>query len=243
MPGPPRFSSLVYNIQSINHVVDAFSKAFAPQGPILEVGSYYPAGYEHLCNRRRFFPGMPYTGCDLRDGLGVDRVEDAQKLSFADDTFAAVVMLETLEHLPHPERALSEASRVLRKEGLLLLSVPFDYRLHGFPHDYRRLTSSGLYSMLEEFPNKTVVALGPSDKPATVFAVAGKSGTVGFKAAAERFQALLRADAGEIARKQFWIALEHRSRELLGLLSGRARVTVAFYNPNASGGYEFDLPK
>ena len=52
-------------------------------------------------------------------------------------------------------RALRKADvkRVLRDEGLLALSVPFSYRLHGFPSDYWRFTASGIYTLLAEFPH------------------------------------------------------------------------------------------
>ena len=58
----------------------------------------------------------------------------------------------------------------------MLVSVPFDYRLHGFPTDYRRFRASGLYTLLEEFPQKTVFAIGPHLMPSTVFAIVATSG-------------------------------------------------------------------
>lgn len=56
---------------------------------------------------------------------------DAFTLPFRDGTFVAVVAAEILEHLP-PERAgesLAEIRRVLRREGLLILTTPNLVRL------------------------------------------------------------------------------------------------------------------
>jgi hypothetical protein len=114
---PQRLTPTVITIQAINTAVGAFSNVFSPSGPVLEVGSCYPAGYEKLCDRRAFFPGLEYVGCDLRRGCGVDRVEDAPYLSFSDGSFGAVILLEILEHVPKPELALSEAKRVLARTG------------------------------------------------------------------------------------------------------------------------------
>jgi 2-polyprenyl-3-methyl-5-hydroxy-6-metoxy-1,4-benzoquinol methylase len=50
------------------------------------------------------------------------RVEDATSLSFADDEFDMACAIEVLEHVPDPERTLSEMARVA--SGHLLLSVP-----------------------------------------------------------------------------------------------------------------------
>jgi SAM-dependent methyltransferase len=74
---------------------------------------------------------------------------DAQCLPFPDGTFDTVVCLEVLEHVPNPEAALQEASRVLKREGHLLLSTPFLYPIHDAPSDYRRWTWHGLEAMVE----------------------------------------------------------------------------------------------
>lgn len=48
--------------------------------------------------------------------------QDADSLPFPDETFDAVVCLETLEFTPRPRRTLSEMVRVLRPGGVLLFS-------------------------------------------------------------------------------------------------------------------------
>ncbi|MEQ8262448.1 class I SAM-dependent methyltransferase [Pseudohaliea sp.] len=49
---------------------------------------------------------------------------DALTLPFADGAFDAVIMSEVLEHIPDYRAALAEATRVLRPDGLLCVSVP-----------------------------------------------------------------------------------------------------------------------
>jgi SAM-dependent methyltransferase len=49
---------------------------------------------------------------------------DATALPFDDGSLDAVVMLDVLEHVPEPRAALTEARRVLRPGGVILLSVP-----------------------------------------------------------------------------------------------------------------------
>jgi 2-polyprenyl-3-methyl-5-hydroxy-6-metoxy-1,4-benzoquinol methylase len=50
------------------------------------------------------------------------RVEDATHLSFADDEFDLASAIEVLEHVPDPERTVSEMARVAK--SWLLVSVP-----------------------------------------------------------------------------------------------------------------------
>lgn len=52
------------------------------------------------------------------------RHEDAQRLTFADRTFTAVIDSETLEHVPDLSQALREIERVLRSGGLHIFTVP-----------------------------------------------------------------------------------------------------------------------
>jgi SAM-dependent methyltransferase len=49
---------------------------------------------------------------------------DAATLPIADDSVDAVLLLDVVEHVAEPERALAEAHRVLRPGGVLVLSVP-----------------------------------------------------------------------------------------------------------------------
>lgn len=51
-------------------------------------------------------------------------IEDAQTLNFKDDFFDVVVSFETIEHLPEPERFLGQVKRVLKSEGIFILSSP-----------------------------------------------------------------------------------------------------------------------
>ena len=54
---------------------------------------------------------------------------DVYNLPYADDSFEYVIMSEVLEHLENPLPALEEIYRVLKKDGVLLLSVPYKERI------------------------------------------------------------------------------------------------------------------
>ncbi len=69
---------------------------------------------------------------------------DAAQLPFSDSVFDTVLLLDTFEHLSNPENALLEASRVLKSNGTLLMTIPFAYPVHDAPHDFQRFTEFGL---------------------------------------------------------------------------------------------------
>ena len=223
--------------RSVNDSVRIAARSFTFTDPIVEIGSLYMPGFEKLGDLRRHFPEHAYIGCDIRHGSGVDRIERAEHLSFADKSVGAVVLCEILEHLPDPARAVAEAHRVLRDDGLLVVSVPFQFRLHGFPTDYWRFTPSGVHVLLSAFPETIIFALGPRLKPSHVFAVAVKQPTHDFAVCKERFVAAIRSEFLRSRLRGHWSELKGRGRDFFGCLLGRAQLGVFFFDPSAPGAY------
>jgi hypothetical protein len=54
-----------------------------------------------------------------------------------------------MEHVSDPDLVVGEIERVLRASGLLIVSVPFIYQLHGAPEDYRRFSGQGVRQLFE----------------------------------------------------------------------------------------------
>lgn len=52
------------------------------------------------------------------------RQESVYDLTHKDSTFDIVFLLEVLEHLDYPDKALQEISRVMKDDGVLILGVP-----------------------------------------------------------------------------------------------------------------------
>ena len=79
-------------------------------------------------------------------------IEDAQALSFPDESFDKVLMTEVVEHVPDPREAVREARRVLRPDGLLVVTTPS--RLSPLNLAYglkRRVRGYGFNEHLHEF--------------------------------------------------------------------------------------------
>jgi len=83
---------------------------------------------EIACGRGAFQDMVAnYTGADISEAAGNSLHKpftnaSATRLPFQSNSFDAIWSIATLEHVPGPERALAEMRRVLRPEGLLLLS-------------------------------------------------------------------------------------------------------------------------
>ncbi|QWD37532.1 class I SAM-dependent methyltransferase [Polynucleobacter paneuropaeus] len=133
----------------------SITKLLKPIGHILRNQSVLDFG----CGERsfnKFFHdfSIDVIGCDISQNQSgtVDIVIDATKkiLPFKDGNFDAIFLFDVLEHLPNDAQVLKELNRMLRNEGLLIMSVPFMYRFHEVPNDYRMYTPSGLAYVLAQ---------------------------------------------------------------------------------------------
>ena len=145
--------------------------------PIVEIGSYQVPDQPYPSDLRPFFPGKQFIGCDARPGPGVDRVEDVHALSFADGSIGTILMLETLEHVADPIRALQQARRVLRPEGFAVLTSCMDTPVHDHPSDYWRFTPQGFDLLVKDLSPRRVFLQGHPLFPHTVAAIARKGGS------------------------------------------------------------------
>ena len=65
------------------------------------------------------------TPCGLANADGI-RHEDLTNLTFSSESFDAVLSVEVMEHVPDFRAAFQETYRVLKPQGYLLASFPFD---------------------------------------------------------------------------------------------------------------------
>lgn len=73
-----------------------------------------------------------------------------KKIPVKNSTFDVAIMLEVLEFLETPQKTFSEIKRILRPNGILILTTPFLYPLHDVPYDRNRFTITQLKSFLNQ---------------------------------------------------------------------------------------------
>lgn len=87
---------------------------------------------------------------DSSRGLRPHILADAQNMPVKSQVIDCIKCTELLEHVEHPEKVIDEISRTLKPEGTLILSIPFNSRIHDDPYDFQRFTDQKLTKLLED---------------------------------------------------------------------------------------------
>jgi len=118
-------------------------------GKVLDVGlgdwPYPRQLFQDRCN---------YIATDCFEHPNIDVISDIHHLTdaFQPESFDFVICTEVLEHVPRPWEAVQELHAVLKPGGTLLLTTPFNFRLHSNEQvrDYWRMSADGLRVLLQE---------------------------------------------------------------------------------------------
>lgn len=104
---------------------------------------------------------------DISNFKNVDIVADISKLPLIDESADCIVNNAVLEHVTNPEDCVREFARVLKKDGVAFIFVPFMQGFHASPHDYWRWTESGCKELFAKYFDNIVIA--PSGGPTSGF--------------------------------------------------------------------------
>ena len=98
----------------------------------------------------------------LHEKHHIDAFGKAEMLGFKNESFDVILFTSVLEHVENPSKALQEASRVLKNNGILILTVPFMVPLHEQPYDFYRFTPFSLEILLDEarFKVQKIIPIG-----------------------------------------------------------------------------------
>jgi len=145
------------------------------QDPIYEFGSLQVAGQKGFADLRPLFPRCQYVGCDMRQGPGVDVLLNLHKIDLPNESAGTVLCLDTLEHVEYPRRAIDELHRILKPNGIIVISSVMDFPIHDYPFDYWRFTPEAFKSLLRPFSQSLCTYAGDAGFPHTVVGIGFKN--------------------------------------------------------------------
>jgi len=116
---------------------------------------------------KQFFLKSQVDTADIDPLSGADYIIDITRNNAAtipDEMFDLVVCTEVLEHTVQPFAAVDEIFRMLKKGGLLLMTTPFNFRIHGPLPDCWRFSEHGIRALLTKFDSVQITPLEDEDR-------------------------------------------------------------------------------
>jgi SAM-dependent methyltransferase len=158
----------------IRDFVRICTETLSLEGPIYEFGSFQVPGQEGFADLRALFPGKQYVGADMREGPGVDMVLDLHDIALLANSVGTVLVMDTLEHVAFPHRAIEEVHRITQPDGMAIISSVMKMGIHAYPNDYWRFTPEGFKVLLRPFADSLVSYAGTQRFPHTVVGIGFK---------------------------------------------------------------------
>jgi len=126
-------------------------------GRMLDVGCGDKPYYDQFQNVTN------YIGIDIPASIDIARANSKRRvtavdvysvgqcLPFINESFDSVATFQVIAHLPDPFQFIGEISRVLKKDGILIITYPMVSPFSEAPQDYFRYTEYGMLQLCNTF--------------------------------------------------------------------------------------------
>ena len=154
------YFNLIFSNKSILRIfqLEIFKK-FQINGDIIEFGASDEIE-KNFCNSKLKNCKISYSNINPsnKEFLNIDLKKDF----LIDLKYDYIIIFNVLEHLLDPNLALRNLSKICKKNGKIIGSTPFLFRVHGAPKDYSRFTKDHLIELLKSsnFKDIEIIELG-----------------------------------------------------------------------------------
>lgn len=145
------YNWLIYNIS--DKWLESYSKYY--KGTLVDLGCGEAPHKNYFLQYVDKYIGVDWT--NTLHNSKADIISDLNKKIEIENDFAdTIISLSVMEHLCEPQIFLNESYRILKKDGTIILGVPWMWWIHEAPHDYFRYTPYGLKYMFEKAGYKDI---------------------------------------------------------------------------------------
>ena len=154
------YFNIIFSNKSILRILQQeIFKKFKINGDIIEFGASDEIE-KNFCNSKLKNCKICYSNINSsnRKFLNID----LQKKILIELKYDYIIIFNVLEHLLDPNLALRNLSKICKKNGKIIGSTPFLFRVHGAPKDYSRFTKDHLIELLKSsnFKDIEIIELG-----------------------------------------------------------------------------------
>jgi len=119
-------------------IIDVVRKEVKPGSKILDVGAgtvRYKKYFKNCTYLTQDFKQYKDKADHFRYGT-IDYISDIINIPVEDNCFDVIICTEVFEHIPRPDLAIKEFSRILRPKGKLYITAPLGSGIHQFPYHF-----------------------------------------------------------------------------------------------------------
>ncbi len=146
---------------SVNNFLKKISSNFI-DADILEIGSGLKK--RNASAVEIFGKAREFQQTDVDVNLGY-KILDLTNIESFNKEYDLVICTNVLEHIYDVRTAVKNLYKLVKKEGNLIISVPFMYPLHDEPEDFWRFTEHSLKKLFENFEIITLKKTGLRQLP------------------------------------------------------------------------------
>lgn len=153
----PYFANNYYLRQDIKHIV----KKYNFKGSLLDIGcgdKPYKDFFTQISSYRgidfKNYSKNPWYNDKKPDLFFNENYVKNFILPFPNNSFNNIVSFQVIEHHKDPQKMIDEMFRIIKNDGLMLLSFTLLVGLHEVPNDYFRFTEFGLSQLLKKHKHK-----------------------------------------------------------------------------------------
>ena len=154
------YFNIIFSNKSILRILQQeIFKKFKINGDIIEFGASDEIE-KNFCNSKLKNCKISYSNINSSNKEFVNI--DLQKKISIELRYDYIIIFNVLEHLLDPNLALRNLSKICKKNGKIIGSTPFLFRVHGAPKDYSRFTKDHLIELLKSsnFKDIEIIELG-----------------------------------------------------------------------------------
>ncbi len=128
--------SISYRRKIIDQLLEKYKSFY--QGVVLDIGGRDRGYFKKPKDKVK-----KWIFADINKENKPDIVLDVANMSHIEtESIDVINAIELFEHVEEIEKGLSECQRVLKKKGILIISIPFLWQIHADPFDFQRWTST-----------------------------------------------------------------------------------------------------
>lgn len=140
------FNAVSHHMDLIKEYKRIFSKYIKKNSKVLDLGAGRLFYRDIIKQYSKNYKSIDFT----KTHNDLDHIGTASNTNLKSNEFDVIFCSQVLEHVPDPNESFEEINRILKKDGIAIISVPFLMYLHNEPYDFFRYTKHALRKFSKE---------------------------------------------------------------------------------------------